>query len=479
MFETEQPSDTPPASRISGLLAPLIGNIWSGCRLALFRPVRVEEFRADANLVAQALLALAAVNFLLAYTISLPNPAFNAYGIATLAMGVMVTAAGIWAMALVRRATPFVPRLLVIVASATIPLNAVIFAAYATARHLTPPAERSVVLWSVFAAGAFWSLMIAIRAQRAVLGPGSWKSLMSASVYLSVVLVPAFALPQVPAWVPHYEESKATDSEDDYVPVDAERTFYAQPALLAEALGNVADQRPGVTDLYFLGFAGYGRQDVFMKEVQAAASLFGSRFDTEGHSLSLINNPATADRTPIASVTNLRLALAGMAQKMDPNEDVLFLFLTSHGSPSELAVQFWPLPLNDLTPGDLRQALDDAGIRWRAIVVSACYSGSFIDDLRDPGTLVITAARKDRTSFGCSDDADFTYFGRALVDQALRETYSFTDAFARAYASVSERETAEHNTPSEPQIFIGESISAKLAEIETRLLTQSQVAAQH
>ena len=64
--------------------------------------------------------------------------------------------------------------------------------------------------------------------------------------------------------------------------------------------------------------------------------------------------------------------------------------------------------------------LDDAGIRNRVIVVSSCYSGTFVDALRDDDTLVMTASAKDRNSFGCSNEADFTYFGKAYFDEALR-----------------------------------------------------------
>ena len=72
---------------------------------------------------------------------------------------------------------------------------------------------------------------------------------------------------------------------------------------------------------------------------------------------------------------------------------------------------------NDLRAAELRSILDAAGIGWRVIVISACYSGSFVDELRSDRTLVITASRADRNSFGCSNEADMTYFGRALIDE--------------------------------------------------------------
>jgi len=89
----------------------------------------------------------------------------------------------------------------------------------------------------------------------------------------------------------------------------------------------------------------------------------------------------------------------------------------------------------------------------------------------------MTAARKDRTSFGCSDEAEFTYFGRALVDEALRNTRSFVEAFGMASVAIAEREAERELTPSEPQIFIGRHIRARLGELEDRLREPGDVAA--
>jgi hypothetical protein len=159
----------------------------------------------------------------------------------------------------------------------------------------------------------------------------------------------------------------------------------------------------------------------------------------------------------------LRLALQGMASKMNPDEDLLVLFLTTHGSPDhQLYVDMQPLPLDGIGPTDLREALDAAGIHWRVVVISACYSGGFIDALNTPMSLIITAARADRPSFGCGDDADTTYFGRAFLVEALNQTRSFIGAFELARETVAEREKEDDFDPSDPQMAIGALISSKL-----------------
>ena len=155
---------------------------------------------------------------------------------------------------------------------------------------------------------------------------------------------------------------------------------------------------------------------------------------------------------------------------MDTEEDVLFLFLTSHGSKDhELAVSFWPLSLNDIPAPELKWLLDEAGIKWRVIVVSACYSGGFIDAVKDDHSLIMTAAHKERTSFGCSHENTYTYFGEAYFDQQLRKEHSFIKAFYQARESIAERERTERLEPSEPQIYVGPAMEGKLSELEARL----------
>ncbi len=123
-----------------------------------------------------------------------------------------------------------------------------------------------------------------------------------------------------------------------------------------------------------------------------------------------------------------------------------------------------PLPLNQIEPDDLADALKTTPrIRWKVLVVNACYSGGFVDALRDDSTMVIASAREDRTSFGCGADSDITYFGKAFLAEALNQTTSIRDAFDIAKKSVDTWETDDKEEHSEPQIATSRSIEAKLA----------------
>jgi hypothetical protein len=283
---------------------------------------------------------------------------------------------------------------------------------------------------------------------------------------LVLLVAPIHYLPAGALWDRDWSEAGA-GYESALIPEDV---FYGQPALLEEAIEGLEPSRPGVADVYVLTAALFASEDVFMKEVAVVSDLLAKRFDAVGRTLSLVNNRATLEQLPIATVTSLRRALAGIAEKMDVEEDVLVLYLTSHGSKEHrLSVDLWPLALQEIDPANLREALDSSGIRWRVVVVSACYSGAYIEPLRSPQSLVITAAAATRQSFGCGAESEFTYLARALFDEELRKTLSFEEAFGQAKASIAERERAQGFVPSEPQIFVGEAIRGKLRALERRI----------
>lgn len=248
-----------------------------------------------------------------------------------------------------------------------------------------------------------------------------------------------------------------------------ERALYRQEELLQAAWqtllpgsGNAQD----AIDLYFVGVAGDGEQDVFLKEVNYIRELFDRDFGTRGRSIALVNNPDTMDDTALATRISLERSLQAVAGKMDVERDILFLYLTSHGSENhELTLSQRGVSLPDLPAVELASMLDALPVKWRVIVISACYSGGFIPHLENEHTLVMTAASSERTSFGCSDTSKMTYFGRALFKEALPAASSFEEAFATAKKLVYEWETAEFESEeeySDPQISVGAEISAHL-----------------
>lgn len=257
-------------------------------------------------------------------------------------------------------------------------------------------------------------------------------------------------------------------------PALAEAALYEQPRLLQEALDSIDPSISGKSDWYFMGVAGFAEQDVFRSEINKVRQLFDVRFGTSGHSLALINNTYSWLDEPVASKTSILRGLKRIGQQMNADEDVLFLTLSSHGDQDIVQLANPPLEMDNLEAAWLREALDESGIRWRVIVVSACYSGSFIDELTSPTTVVITASAADKMSFGCTNSAEMTYFGQAFFAESLRENTSFAAAFKDASLRVSERERFMGFEPSQPQMVIGSLMKTALPAFEQVLFDQSR-----
>ena len=322
---------------------------------------------------------------------------------------------------------------------------------------------------SALAIGLAWWTFCVVRTSAFVLPrapalPRIAGALALAALSLAPVLIrqlPQRAYVQADNAKLYEDEAQIAEPQPSFNP---EEVMYAQRNLVARELAAIRPGVLGTPELFMLAFAADGSEGVFLNEVQYARSLFERRFGARERTALLVNHPRTTSQFALASVSNLRAMLKGIALKMNLEEDILFLFVTTHGSPDhQLLVQMTPLPLNQLQPTDLKAALADAGIRFRVVLVSACYSGGFLDALSDAGSVVMTAARADRPSFGCGAQSELTYFGRAYLVEALNRTEVFVEAFDLARKIVTRREKAEGFDPSDPQIRVGTRALAALS----------------
>lgn len=435
-------------------------NLIAALRLLTLRPLALQRFVLNGDQLFLMLVLTLGI-YLIGEHLSLEGPLiFNSFGLASHLASVLLLLAGIYLVTRLLGSPALFLALAVPMASIE-PWLALVYAsiegAYAGGMNesLYAPAHTLLFVWYVVA----W-----IRAARLALPERTARVPATVGILFAASLLPLW-------WNPYSDFWYSTAAIDDPTEqINVEDVYYAQPDRLARALEGIANQRPGTIDLYHIGFGGYAEQGVFRREIGHVKQILDQRFDTRGRSLSLINSRESLDQVPIASRSNLRLALEGMASRMDTGEDVLLLYLTSHGSrDATLSVSFRPLQLNELDAADLRAMLDASGIRWRVIVVSACFAGSFVDTLKDEHSLVIAAAAPDRNSFGCSNDNEFTYFGEAYFKAALSETTSFTEAFERARQIVTRREAAEKHEPSLPVMAVGSRIGPHLRQLEQRL----------
>jgi peptidase C13-like protein len=439
-------------------MRPLYRNLLTGAEVFSFRRVDVADFTVSFDQV----LLLLAVNLLLAFGFDWlraePDTEFAFYGFfgwAYLLLG------GFWTCALVARLQGAAAntRTLLVGWLSVAPF------VLATVWVIAALADEHPVL----AGGLLLAVLVAmgVRTTRVMLGPMRWSAIVL--IAASAIVLPGFLryLELDPSlWIVPQEPQEAAESLDLK---EGESILFDERERISAAVDATAPGLPGVTDVYFVGFAGYGGQRVFRRESLLAEKRFAGRFGTAERSIQLINDERDRDTYPLATVSGLSSALQMLGDRMDRDDDVLVMWLTSHGSEEEgLAIENGNLPLAPaLTPSDLRDALDEAGIQWRVIIVSACYSGAFTNALKSPTTLIITASDAEHASFGCTDDRDLTYFGEAFLRDALPSAPSLEAAFVKARSIIDEREDAEHLKHSNPQIDLGSAIRKKLETLGT------------
>ncbi len=206
-----------------------------------------------------------------------------------------------------------------------------------------------------------------------------------------------------------------------------------------------------------VAFGLWGEQSVFASEAAGAARIVARQY---GHGGKVVVR-ANTKRSGEATEDSLRATLASLGALMDPERDILFLILTSHGDGQGVGVAT-PSEKSFITPIELREMLRESGARLSVVVVSACYSGIFAEALAEPDTLVITAADADHASFGCRDGAKWTTFGEAFFNESLAQTKTLPEAFALARSRIAAREQAEGYDPSNPQMAGGERVLERL-----------------
>lgn len=454
------------------LFADFAANLRCGLRTMLLQRVVLDDFRTSPDQLVMLVFLTVLARLLLDIGFNGPDGYFNFYALSA----DMTVVVALLLAALVTARLTDEPRLLLgypIALMAMDPFFLLLHElprwdshAWLSSHHAAWSASVALIAW--FLAAAFVVLMRFTPGRRVRASAGF-------GVYFALFVGSIWWLPQQDLWM---AQSAETPRAERHASVADEAMFHAQPALLERDLAALKPERPGVPDIYFVGFGAYSYEDVFMKEIRIISELFRERFDADGRTIALINNPQTSGEVPLASVTNLARVLHHIGGLMNPEEDVLVLYLTSHGSEKHrLSVVNWPLRLDEIDPAALKRMLEESGIKWRVIAISACYAGGFIGPLKDEMTLIMTAADAQKQSFGCGTQSDFTYFGKAVFDEELRRTHSFTEAFERARRVIAERERAQQFAPSNPQIYIGGAIAAKLREVESRLRERSAGAA--
>ncbi|MET3382797.1 MULTISPECIES: C13 family peptidase [Variovorax] len=469
---TEEASASPPPTQDTPPRASLLHWLVGGLRASLLLEPRVDARPAPWQLLLLVLLPELVWTGLARLEIAGPARLYETVGLNTLwVLGVLAWLG--WFALSGRARGGGLARWFVLATWAMFPANLALgMLALGYTRGWLPSAiATSPGYWVVFGLGCAWMVLALVRFTAREAG-ARWRLAIFAPAFVALLTLTFWQSlnTQDRMWQPD-ATSASTQPERPRMQLTQE-LFEEQQALWERTVAALPAGKPGQTNVYGLVFAPYASEDVFLRESNMVTQLLEERFDAKGRVIHLMNHATTAETLPWATPLNLQRAIAALAERMDRENDVLIVYLTSHGARDhQLAAAHWPLAVPWLTPEELREALDEAGIRHRVVAVSACYSGGWIEPLANENTLVMTAADATHTSYGCGRLSELTFFGRAMFNEELRKTRSFETAFAAAVPLIKQREieAGKEDGFSNPQIRVGEKIRPLLDQLAQRL----------
>lgn len=246
------------------------------------------------------------------------------------------------------------------------------------------------------------------------------------------------------------------------------RDLLEQRRRLASELDQLQPQRPGVVDAYVVSIA-LDSDPVFAREAREAGRVLSTRYDAGGRTLSLAGPDGQRDDRPHGSIESLLVAIGHIAEVMDTSEDVLVMYTTSHGIKQGVTYHYGDSGYGLLSPKRLKQTLSDLGIERRILIISACYSGVFVPELASANTAILTASASERNSFGCEPENDWTFYGDALINRALRQPQRLEDAAREVSRTIAGWETERRLLASLPQSAFGAKVETWLPALEARM----------
>ncbi|HEV2817265.1 MAG TPA: C13 family peptidase [Allosphingosinicella sp.] len=238
---------------------------------------------------------------------------------------------------------------------------------------------------------------------------------------------------------------------------------------LDRALRALLPQRAGTIDAYVVAIA-LDSDPVFAREARAAGEVLRRRYNAAGRTIVLAGTDGGGpSQLPRGSPATLAVALARIAELMNKEEDALILYTTSHGAPFGLYYNDGDSGYGLISPNRLAAMLDQLGLSNRLLILNACFAGVFVPRLQSETGAIVTAASADRSSFGCIAENDWTFFGDALINHAMRAPRPLAAAFAQAGALIAGWEGQYRVMPSQPQIRIGPRAQSWLDALERRI----------
>jgi hypothetical protein len=269
---------------------------------------------------------------------------------------------------------------------------------------------------------------------------------------------PPAAAPASPA------DTASCATAQPYLSIRGAAIWDAQPVLISKCLALIPPRTADRPNIYTVAISPHGIQNLFSREARLALQRLAANYGgTAQRGVLLSNAPVDYTLVPLATRDNILQVPGALGQRANASpDDVLVVYLVSHGSPDAALQSALPgnVPIIAVSADTLADALERAHIRRRVIIISACFSGSWISRLATDDTIVMTAALADRTSFGCAEDRPLTYFGDAFLNGPLSRGASLAESFEGAKKTVTKWEQDEQLLNSLPQVFVGKNMEA-------------------
>jgi hypothetical protein len=245
--------------------------------------------------------------------------------------------------------------------------------------------------------------------------------------------------------------------------IDSPAFQTAQSAKLASELEAVSRKTAERKRLFYIGLALFPEK-WSENDVVDLGSRLRQVSDYDIVSLMASNVIVSLPETyPVADDSAIEALVAGAAEQASDN-DLVFVYISTHGNRGALQRKIGTYPEQIVSASRLAQLLQPLTGRRTVIFLSACFSGSLLAELKSEDRIIVTAARADRASFGCRPAAQHTYFGEAVLRSFGQRDRSLQQIVADIRTDVAAQERAHGQTPSEPQVYVGQHITTFYTE---------------
>lgn len=215
-------------------------------------------------------------------------------------------------------------------------------------------------------------------------------------------------------------------------------------AQLVAAENHLKNSLANSTQHIYVGSAQHSQSLAFQRDVLSLQQKLQA-LNTETVSILLSNQMETQQlKYPFATIPNLQMVFDKLATWSKQHTMSLTLLITTHGAPDILSVNIGNSYFQPVRTEQLRSWLNKLHPRTQmTIILSACHSGSFADNLSGENRIVLTAAATDRKSFGCAYQDKNTWFIAQLLGPHFKPESTWSEVFVATRDGVELQEKAQ------------------------------------